>query len=225
VQDVTVPERWTQERRREHTRNLLLDAAEEVFAKRGFEGASLEEIAETAGYTRGAIYKHFSGKEDMFLEANKRMNERYVQSFAELVDPGVPLDQLDVAAIAQRWREMTVRDLGRQALAAEFNLYLLRNPKAHALAVQQRHETVDMVATFIEQQAAVNGFRTKLPPKTLARIALAASDGIAFIATTEMEGDDLFDAFVELLILAWEPDDAPPKKPAAKKPVAKKRRP
>ena len=57
MQDVTVTERWTQERRRQHTRELLLDAAEEVFARRGFEGASLEEIAEAAGYTRGAIYK------------------------------------------------------------------------------------------------------------------------------------------------------------------------
>ena len=65
MQDVTVVaerERWTQERRRQHTRDLLLDAAEEVFAKKGFEGASLEEIADTAGYTRGAIYKHFGGK-------------------------------------------------------------------------------------------------------------------------------------------------------------------
>src|SRR4051812_4970750 len=92
VQDVTVAaERWTQERRRQHTRDLLLDAAEQVFAKRGFEGASLEEIAETAGYTRGAIYKHFGGKEELFLEANTRFNERYVQAFAELVEPSTSL--------------------------------------------------------------------------------------------------------------------------------------
>src|SRR3954449_7373550 len=87
VQYVTVPERWTQERRRQHTRDLLLDAAEEVFARKGFQGASLEEIAETAGYTRGAIYKHFGSKEELFLEANKRFNERYVHSFIDVIDP------------------------------------------------------------------------------------------------------------------------------------------
>src|SRR5438270_13172850 len=82
VQDVTMPaERWTQERRRQHTRDLLLDAAEQVFGKRGFEGASLDEIADTAGYTRGAIYKHFGGKEELFLETNTRFNERYIQAF------------------------------------------------------------------------------------------------------------------------------------------------
>src|SRR2546430_17321371 len=81
VQDVTVAERWTQERRREHTRNLLLDAAKQVFAQRGFEGASLEEIAEAAGYTRGAIYKHFGSKEELFLAVNKRFNEQFLETF------------------------------------------------------------------------------------------------------------------------------------------------
>src|SRR4051812_18201471 len=143
VQYVTVPERWTQERRRQHTRDLLLDAAEEVFAEKGFEGASLDEIAQRAGYTRGAIYKHFGGKEEMFLEANKRFNERYVHAFADAIDPGRPLDELDIKGIAKRWSEMSRREEGRFALAAEFNLYVLRNPHARELANQQRHETAE----------------------------------------------------------------------------------
>ena len=72
--------------RREHTRNLLLDAAEEVFAAKGFEGASLDEIAETAGYTRGAIYKHFAQKEELFLEVNRRHNEQFLTGFLDLID-------------------------------------------------------------------------------------------------------------------------------------------
>src|SRR2546430_8969285 len=51
-------EKLTPERRRQLTRDTLLDAAAVVFARRGFHGASLEEIAETAGVTRGALYKH-----------------------------------------------------------------------------------------------------------------------------------------------------------------------
>ena len=51
-----------------------------VFAKRGFQGASLDEIAETAGYTRGAIYKHFADKEELLHEVCVRLNER---TFAE----------------------------------------------------------------------------------------------------------------------------------------------
>ncbi len=65
-------ERWTRERRLEHTRSLLLDAAEDVFAEKGFAPATLDEIASVAGYTKGAIYKHFATKEDLFLAVNDR---------------------------------------------------------------------------------------------------------------------------------------------------------
>ena len=59
----SVAERWTKERRIEHTRQILLDAAEEVFARKGLTGAALEEIADAAGFTRGAIYSQFGAKE------------------------------------------------------------------------------------------------------------------------------------------------------------------
>ena len=60
-------EKWTPERRRQLTRDTLIEAAAAVFARRGFHGASLDEIAETAGFTRGAIYKNFADKEDLFF--------------------------------------------------------------------------------------------------------------------------------------------------------------
>lgn len=63
-------ERWTRERRLEHTRGLLLEAAEEVFAEKGFAAATLDDIAHAAGYTKGAIYKHFATKEELFLGVN-----------------------------------------------------------------------------------------------------------------------------------------------------------
>ena len=47
-------ERWTRERRLAHTRALLVDAAEEVFAEKGFGAATLDDIAHAAGYTKGA---------------------------------------------------------------------------------------------------------------------------------------------------------------------------
>src|SRR5438067_6619992 len=86
---VNVPvERWTPERRRELTRTALVDAAAEVFARRGFNGASLDEIAETAGFTRGAIYKNFTGKEDLFFAVFDRWNAQALDGFREMVGPG-----------------------------------------------------------------------------------------------------------------------------------------
>src|SRR5947208_6787622 len=73
----------TPERRRELTRTALVEAAADVFAKRGFDGASLEEIAEAAGFSRGAIYSNFGSKEDLMLAVVERYNETLVDAFAD----------------------------------------------------------------------------------------------------------------------------------------------
>jgi AcrR family transcriptional regulator len=79
-------EKLTPERRRELTRTALIDSARHAFAQKGFEGASLDEIAADAGFTRGAIYKHFDNKEDLFLAVMANFNERMLDSFAALID-------------------------------------------------------------------------------------------------------------------------------------------
>ena len=56
-------ERWTRARRAAHLRQVLLDAAEKVFVQKGLAGAALEDIADRAGCTRGAIYSQFGAKE------------------------------------------------------------------------------------------------------------------------------------------------------------------
>ena len=50
---------------KERTRERLLDAAAVVFARKGIEAASLDEVAEAAGYTKGAIYSNFASKTDL----------------------------------------------------------------------------------------------------------------------------------------------------------------
>jgi AcrR family transcriptional regulator len=200
VQDVTVPERWTQERRRQHTRDLLLDAAEEVFARRGFEGASLEEIAEAAGYTRGAIYKHFGGKVGLFLAANARFNDRYVHAFVDVIDPGTPIEQFDLESIAKRWRDMSVNDASRFALWAEFNLYVLRHPEVRPQVQAQREAATELIAAFIEEQSTEAGLTFRMPIRTVARLVVAASDGIQFAAHMDDTEDDLYEAFIEMLV-------------------------
>ena len=57
----------TPERRRQQTREHLLAAAAQVFAERGFHGATLDEVATVAGFTKGAVYSNFKNKEDLFL--------------------------------------------------------------------------------------------------------------------------------------------------------------
>ncbi|MGW7578862.1 TetR/AcrR family transcriptional regulator [Streptomyces sp. NPDC054765] len=62
------PKRLTRAEAKARTRELLLDAAAETFARKGYDGASVEEIADNAGYSIGALYSNFGGKEQLFLE-------------------------------------------------------------------------------------------------------------------------------------------------------------
>lgn len=215
---MTVMEPWTRERRRNHTRELLLDAAEEVFAMRGFDAASLDDIAATAGYTRGAIYKHFSNKEDLFLAVTKRMNERLLTGFLDLLDPGTPADELDLALMAKRWRELQNRDSRAYALGTEFSLYVLRNPHVRERVAEQRQAVAQMIADFMTDQGKRLGVTFRIPTYTLARIALAAGDGLEMANYLDDTDEDLYEPFLELLLSAW--DQGPPR---AKKRAVRKR--
>ena len=57
----------TQEERRAETRARLLDAAADLFARKGFHAVSAEAVADAAGRTTGALYDHFGGKEGLLL--------------------------------------------------------------------------------------------------------------------------------------------------------------
>jgi AcrR family transcriptional regulator len=66
---MTVPPTAPQPRvRREEVRRRLLEAAAQVFAQRGYAGARLDEIANVAGFTKGAVYSNFSGKHALLVE-------------------------------------------------------------------------------------------------------------------------------------------------------------
>ncbi|MCQ8894958.1 TetR/AcrR family transcriptional regulator [Limnobacter humi] len=85
----------------DHRRSLILDAARAVFREQGLEAASLREIAKRAGYTPGAIYSYFPGKEDMYGALLAESLQR-LQSVVEAaaVRPRLPLRKLQAAALA-----------------------------------------------------------------------------------------------------------------------------
>src|SRR5437868_976571 len=123
-------EKLTPERRRQRTRDVLVAAASEVFARRGYEGASLEEIAETAGFTRGAIYKNFAGKEELLWAVTDRLNEQIVEAFRAIAPSDPDASEWDFSAIADMWRASVQGFDELFAVGKEYELYVLRHPKA-----------------------------------------------------------------------------------------------
>lgn len=194
-------ERWTRERRIEHTRSLLLDAAEEVFAEKGFTAATLDDIANAAGYTKGAIYKHFAAKEDLFLAVSDRYWRRYFDNFAEVMSTATQIGARELDEIAKRWRQLS-RDRGAEhaALGHEFTLYLLRNPDARERVAAKRSEVVAALGKFIVEGIDRLGGAMLIPPLTFAQILVATSDAV--VLGSQLDDVDLFRPIVEMYVSA-----------------------
>ena len=194
-------ERWTRERRLEHTRSLLLDAAEDVFAEKGFTAATLDDIAYAAGYTKGAIYKHFATKEDLFLAVSDRYWRRYFDNFAEVMSSAKQVTARELDEIAKRWRQLS-QDRGAEqaALGHEFTLYLLRNPEARDRVAAKRSEVVEALGRFIVEGIDRLGGALLIPPLTFAQVLIATSDAI--VLGSELDDVDLYRPIVEMYVSA-----------------------
>jgi AcrR family transcriptional regulator len=197
-------QRWTRERRLEHTRTLLLDAAEELFARKGFSGAALEDIADAAGYTRGAIYAHFGGKEELFLAVIERQRQRFLDGFADVILSSHRLDELNLDELATRWRDLTSKGGADQAaLGHEFTLFLLRNPEARERLAAQRLQTVRWLSDYLTEGVARIGGTLRIPPTTMARVLLATNEGVTL--ASQLDGEDLYRAWLEMIISSIQP--------------------
>src|SRR5277367_3594838 len=112
--------------RTEETQSRILDAAQTVFSEQGFEKTQLEEVAARAGYTRGAIYAHYSNKEDLFLAL---MEHRVVTKFVairQVIEAEPEIGRRP--AIFKEWLAAQLSDHAWGTLMLEFKLYALRRP-------------------------------------------------------------------------------------------------
>jgi len=134
----TRTKRLTRDERREVTRSKLLRAAETLFTKQGFAGTSVEEIAEAAGFTRGAFYSNFEDKDDIFLSLLDYKLQRRIGELTEVFKSTASLGEAFNAIIeGNRSRKMGSETI----LNTEFWLYAARNPKVRRkLAERQRTE-------------------------------------------------------------------------------------
>ncbi len=194
-------ERWTVERRLERTRSLLLDAAEAVFAEKGFMSATLDDIAHTAGYTKGAIYKHFTAKEDLFLAVNERYWHRYFDTFAEMISAATQVGAHELDEIAQRWRQLSNdRGAAQAALGYEFTLYLLRNPEVRERVADRRQEVAQALANFVAEGLDRIGATLSIPPLTFANVLIATTDAIEL--GSQLDDLDLYRPILEMYVSA-----------------------
>jgi len=166
--------RMTRADRKAQTRDELVRAAGAVFAERGFHAARLEDVADDAGYSTGAIYSNFAGKEELFLAVLERQFAAHVRDLRAAVEPETAPEER-LAAAALQWLDEQRRGPRAFLLFIETLAYAVRNPRFRRRFVNRframREATADLIA-----QADVE---LKLPPEELAVIANALTNGMA----------------------------------------------
>ena len=114
--------------RTRETQARLLDAAEEVFVRDGYEGAQLDEIAAMAGRSKGAVYTHFKSKEDLFLALFEHRTRSYIERLANSLQKCSNRKQSLEAFRA--FYVGLVLDRAWPILTLEFKLFALRHPES-----------------------------------------------------------------------------------------------
>ena len=196
----------TRDEKKARTRRRLLDAAAEVFAHRGFAATSLDEIAEEAGFSKGAVYSNFASKEDLFLSVLDEHVSRQMLDIRGEIDVTRNAGEQVIEA-GQRFMDLFQRERAWYLLSYEFLVYAARNPEFQVeFATRQRVQRQAVVA-MLEENAATMEIPMSLPPERMAVALEALANGIAFAKLADEEGvpDDLVGELFALLVLPREP--------------------
>jgi AcrR family transcriptional regulator len=174
----------TPDRRRQQTREYLLQAAAQVFAERGFHGTSLDEVAAVAGFTKGAVYSNFKNKEDLFLALLESSYSREMASLrATLEASEVPADArlTDFLPLILGGPDQSLMPENWAVLYMEFALFAMRNPVARRKLAELDEANITAVADLIAGERTREGLKDVGSIRSTARIIEALFRGIWFM--------------------------------------------
>lgn len=179
-------------RRRENTRARLLEAAAQVFAEVGLDGASVEAVCERAGFTRGAFYSNFESKDELFLMLAGSVSEARVNGVRarveELAADGALAAGCDPVMLMQEVMESGGDDRLNVMLMSEIRIRALRDARFGAAYLAQEREMVASIARIITDIVSASHLKLVLPAETAARILMIVWEGTAVRAA--MAGHD-----------------------------------
>ena len=197
------PARLTREQSKANTRERLLDAARSVFASSGFHGASVEEIASAAGFSTGALYSNFDGKEDLFLALMEREIAERAREIADAVVRRTSVAER-AAGGARVWMAMIEREPELLLLFMEFWAYGVRDPHVRPKVAARFAQMRELLTRLIADSAREFELELQMPAEQLAVAIDALADGIARqkLADPDAVPDELMGRVLSLLLEA-----------------------
>jgi AcrR family transcriptional regulator len=191
----------TRKERQEQTREELVAAAARVFARRGYHKATVEEIAAEAGFSTGAVYSNFEGKEQLFLAiADRQVADRVAEITA--VADAAERNGDAAAEAADQFRAFLEADPDWPLLFYEFWSLSVRNPELQDELAKRRDAIRDALAHTLERVAKELGFELRFPARALATAIAASLNGLAFERAADPDAlpDEVFAEFIAAVL-------------------------
>jgi AcrR family transcriptional regulator len=198
-----IPARMTREQSKAHTRERLLASARSAFASHGYHGALVEEISSQAGFSTGALYSNFDGKEDLFLVLMEREIDEHAREIAAAVNVRESVAERATGG-AQRWMTMIDREPELLLLFMEFWAYGVRDASVRPKVAERFAQVRRLLTQLIEDGVREFNLELEIPAEQLAVTIDALADGIARqkLADPDAVPDDLMGRVLSLLFAA-----------------------
>lgn len=196
--DSQVPRRLSRAEAKARTREQLLESASRIFIRSGFAGASVEEIAETAGYSIGALYSNFASKDQLFMElmASRRTNR--IAALVKIVSENEERGEISLEDLPRLLLELAEKDSDFAALQVEFWQYASRHPELRDTRARLVREQADVLGALITDVLHREGVELNLPVGDVTTVVMAMVQGLT--RRRRLEGSSVSDdLFVEAL--------------------------
>jgi AcrR family transcriptional regulator len=192
--------RMSREERQQQTRQRLLDAAADIFSQRGYHAATVDEIAEAAGFSKGAVYSNFASKEELFLALLDQHFEREIQSWeGPCVEAGTEGGEQGTKL---SYIEAIERDRAWNLLLTEFLLYAIREESIRPKLAERLRRLQQHLRDHLAEVCATRTQQPTLPPEYLPWLVNALDVGLSLLAYLDVDAvpPDLYEATLDHLL-------------------------
>lgn len=177
------------------TRQRLLAVATELFLRDGYFATSIDRVAETAGYSKGAVYSNFRNKDELCLAVIDEIRaDQIAQVAAALTSETAPADRI---AAFEQWANKTLGDEGWSSLELEFATQVRRNPELREAYATRARAIRDILSALLTSASAELGL--VLPPPAEEAATGLLSLGVGLGLQRAIEPDLPVTALTELV--------------------------
>ncbi|GAA4686527.1 TetR family transcriptional regulator C-terminal domain-containing protein [Nocardioides nanhaiensis] len=192
---------------REEVRAALLEAAARVFARQGIDGASVDDVAAAAGFTKGAVYSNFGSKDGLVAALlDAKVSTYLVQGLDAVADTERPLAER-ARALGDRLTAVDQEQEDWTLLFLELWQRAVRSPGGQEAFRRRRRELHAAVTQAVVEHTDGAGIPATLSPDELATLLMALTNGLALerLGDPAAVPDDLLGRVLALVIGRAEP--------------------